>query len=73
VVEVKKMGDYVCIMVTNSGRIMVNEDKGRQGIGISNLNKRLKLFYASHPELTLQQLKDDRVAATIQLPITHGN
>jgi LytS/YehU family sensor histidine kinase len=73
VVEVKKMENHVFIMVTNSGKITVNEDKGRQGIGISNLNKRLKLFYSSHPELTLQQIKEDRVAASIQLPIEHSN
>jgi two-component system, LytTR family, sensor kinase len=73
VVEVKKMGNHIFIMVTNSGKITVNVDKSRQGIGISNLNKRLKLFYPSHPELILQQVKDDRVAASIQLPIEHSN
>jgi len=73
VVEVKKMENHVFIMVTNSGKITVNEDKSRLGIGISNLNKRLKLFYPSHPELILQQVKDDRVAASIQLPIEHSN
>lgn len=73
VVEVKKMGEEIYIMVTNSGKIMVNEEKGRQGIGIVNLNKRLKLFYPSHPELVLQQVQGDRVAAIIQLPIEHSN
>jgi LytS/YehU family sensor histidine kinase len=73
VVEVKKMESHVYIMVTNSGRITANEDKGRVGIGISNLNKRLKLFYPSHPELMLQQVKEDRVVASIQLPIEHSN
>ncbi|MEI8075445.1 MAG: histidine kinase [Bacteroidota bacterium] len=73
VVEVKKKGDLVSIMVTNNGKITVNEDKGRQGIGITNLNKRLKLFYPSHPELILQQVAGDRVAATIQLPMEHSN
>ncbi len=73
VVEVKKMENHVFIMVTNSGKITVNEDKSRLGIGISNLNKRLKLFYPSHPELILQQVKEDRVAASIQLPIEHSN
>lgn len=73
VVEVKKMGDLVYIMVTNSGKITANEDKGRQGIGISNLNKRLKLFYPSQPSLALQQVTADRVAATIQLPMEHSN
>jgi LytS/YehU family sensor histidine kinase len=73
VVEVKKMESHVYIMVTNSGRITANEDKGRVGIGISNLNKRLKLFYHSHPELMLQQVKEDRVVASIQLPIEHSN
>ena len=73
VVEVKKMNDQVFIMVTNSGKITVNEDKGRQGIGISNLNKRLKLFYPTQPSLALQQVTADRVAATIQLPMEHSN
>lgn len=73
VVEVKKMETHVFIMVTNSGKINVNEEKGRQGIGISNLNKRLKLFYPSHPELNLQQVNEDLVAAYIQLPIEHSN
>jgi LytS/YehU family sensor histidine kinase len=71
VVEVKKMEKHVFIMVTNSGKITVNEEKGRQGIGISNLNKRLKLFYPSHPELILEQVKEDQVLASIQLPIEH--
>ncbi len=73
VVEVKKMENHIFICVTNNGKITVNEDKVRQGIGISNLNKRLKLFYASHPELVLQQVKEDLVAASIQLPIEHNN
>jgi len=73
VVEVKKMNDLVYIMVTNSGKITVNEDKGRQGIGITNLNKRLKLFYPTQPSLVLQQVTADRVAATIQLPMEHSN
>ena len=73
VVEVKKMNDMVYIMVTNSGKITVNEDKGRQGIGISNLNKRLKLFYPTQPSLILQQVTVDRVAATIKLPMEHTN
>jgi LytS/YehU family sensor histidine kinase len=73
VVEVKKMNDLVYIMVTNSGKITVNEEKGRQGIGITNLNKRLKLFYPAQPSLKLQQVTVDRVAATIQLPMEHSN
>jgi hypothetical protein len=43
---------------------------GRQGIGIVNLNKRFRLFYANAPELTLSNINDHQVAARIQLPIS---
>ncbi len=74
VVEVKKTEGEVFIRVTNTGNIIeTHEEKGRQGIGISNLNKRLKLFYETAPELRLEQLQSNRVAVTIRLPIAHSN
>lgn len=74
VVEVKKIGEEIYIMVTNTGQLKeTHEEAGRQGIGITNLNKRLKLFYQTAPELRLEQLTSGRVAATIRLPIEHAD
>lgn len=71
-VEVKKMGEEIFISVINTGHIAGGEERGRLGIGITNLNKRLRLFYESAPELSLKNIAPDSVAAMIRLPITHA-
>jgi len=69
-VEVKKLGEELYITVINTGQIQPQEDKGRQGIGIVNLNKRFRLFYPNAPELSLNNINDQEVAARVQLPIS---
>jgi two-component system, LytTR family, sensor kinase len=69
-VEVKKMGESIYITVVNTGQISINEDKARQGIGIANLNKRFRLFYTDAPVLSLKNINNNSVAATVQLPLT---
>jgi LytS/YehU family sensor histidine kinase len=69
-VEVKKIGEELFITVINTGQIQQQEDKGRQGIGIVNLNKRFRLFYSNAPVLSLTNINDQQVAATVQLPIS---
>jgi LytS/YehU family sensor histidine kinase len=69
-VEVKKIGEELFITVVNTGQIQPQEDKGRQGIGIVNLNKRFRLFYANAPILSLTNINNHQVAATVQLPIS---
>ncbi len=65
--------NYLFINITNTGQL--NPDKKpvsgekRRGIGISNAKERLRLLYGEKSSLTVQNLNEKMVCATVKIPL----
>jgi sensor histidine kinase YesM len=66
IIAIKKQDDRVNISVENSGTIIPKE---MQGLGLRNLDERLKLHYAGNYSLSLKAMPGDKVLATFNIPV----
>jgi two-component sensor histidine kinase len=68
-VESELSNDYLKIFVKNSGQLK-NDDPGkRKGIGIKNSKERLRLLYGESASLTVENMNEQMVCATIRIPL----
>lgn len=58
------------IRVTNTGTLAV--DPAREGIGVTNSRKRLRLLFGDRVEFQLRQLESNEVACEVVLPIPNS-
>ena len=64
--EIAKIDHHIIITVENPGRITNHK---RVGLGIKNLQKRLKIQYGSEASFNLEEKNDGHVAAELRIPI----
>ena len=71
IVESKLDEKFVHIYVKNSGQMKVNGTKGerRRGIGINNSKERLRLLYGEKASLTVENMNEHMVCATVKVPL----
>ena len=71
IVESKLSEEFVNIYVKNTGQMKVNGTKGerRRGIGINNSKERLRLLYGEKASLTVENMNEKMVCATVKVPI----
>ena len=67
--EILKEETQLFIQVQNPGKI--SELKTSEGLGLKNLQERLKIQYKTNASFKLKQLDEGTVTATIRLPYTH--
>ena len=60
---------YLNIFVKNTGQI-INKSNGRKGIGITNARERLRLLYGEKALLTVEDMNEKLVCATIKIPLS---
>ena len=72
-IESKLSDDYLNIFVKNTGQLKpVNEaiNGKRRGIGIKNSRERLRLLYGENASLSVENMNEHMVCATIKIPLT---
>ncbi len=72
-IESKLSDDYLKIFVKNTGQLKpVNEavNGKRRGIGIKNSRERLRLLYGENASLSVENMNEHMVCATIKIPLT---
>lgn len=62
-----KQLDFLCIEVSSPGRL--SESKGKTGIGLKNLEERLRITYNGKASFELYENKEGRVCGTINIPL----
>ena len=67
--SIRPCGDSVCITISNSG--VFGADKGGNGIGMSNVRRRLALYYGSTSNLEVLS-EDDATTVRFLLPLPQG-
>ena len=68
VVQIKKEDNFVCIQVLNPGKL--TQQKKAKGLGVKNLQERLKIQYNDKASFSLNAVKKETVEAKILIPIT---
>ena len=68
-VNISKQSDSIVIQVINPGQLIVNENTDEH-LGLSNLTKRLQLYYKEKATFTLKETSERIVVATITIPVT---
>ncbi|OEK02703.1 hypothetical protein BFP97_14740 [Roseivirga sp. 4D4] len=65
--------DFLFINITNTGQLKRDKKQAsegkRRGIGISNARERLRLLYGEKSGLTVQNLNEHMVCATVKIPL----
>lgn len=71
IVESKMTDGFVIIYVKNTGQLKVSNTVGerRRGIGINNSKERLRLLYGQSASLTVENMNESMVCATVKVPI----
>ncbi|NVK84782.1 MAG: histidine kinase [Cytophagia bacterium] len=71
IVESKLNHDFVNIYVKNTGQLKVKGTTGerRRGIGINNSKERLRLLYGERATLSVENMNENMVCATVKVPI----
>lgn len=67
VVKISDKSDEIIIKITNPGSLDGNKSN-RHGVGVENLNKRLRYHYNGSASFTLKQPEKDLVQAEMKLP-----
>lgn len=70
-VESKLTDDFAYIYVKNTGQLKLNgsSTRNRRGIGISNSKERLRLLYGEKASLTVENMNEHMVCATVKIPM----
>jgi len=69
VIESEVNSDFLKIYIKNTGQIKVKSTE-RKGIGISNARERLRLLYGEKASLTVENMNEKMVCATIKIPLS---
>lgn len=70
IVESKLDQNFLVIYVKNTGQLKLKSDQhGRRGIGINNSKERLRLLYGDKANLTVENMNEEMVCATIRIPL----
>lgn len=69
VVESELSDEYLKIFVKNSGQLKNDKPGKRKGIGIKNSRERLRLLYGEKASLTVENMNEEMVCATIRIPL----
>lgn len=73
VVKTAVNNGFLFINITNTGQLKRIEKpiskENRRGIGISNAKERLRLLYGQEASLTVQNLNEKMVCATVKIPL----
>jgi LytS/YehU family sensor histidine kinase len=65
-ITIKKDEDFVSIQVLNPGRLFLNNTN--KGLGLKNLQERLKIQYKGNASIVLVELNQNVVEAKIRIP-----
>lgn len=68
-VESELSNDYLKIFVKNSGQLKNDQAGKRKGIGIKNSRERLRLLYGEKASLSVENMNEEMVCATIRIPL----
>jgi hypothetical protein len=71
-IEARREGEGLRICVTNSGFGLSPKVKGRTGVGLRNVESRLKLNYGTRAAFEIAELEQGDVKATLTLPLQHS-
>lgn len=70
IVESKLGQGFLIIYVKNTGQLKTKPNlNGRRGIGITNSKERLRLLYGDKANLTVENMNEEMVCATIRIPL----
>ncbi len=69
IVESELSDDYLKIFVKNSGQLKNSQPGKRKGIGIKNSRERLRLLYGEKASLSVENMNEEMVCATIRIPL----
>jgi LytS/YehU family sensor histidine kinase len=68
-VESKLSADFLTIYVKNTGQIKTEAAPKRRGIGITNAKERLRLLYGEKASLSVENINENMVCATVKIPL----
>jgi len=70
-IEGKRSGNQlkICVMNSGTGLNVKSNDRGRRGVGLRNIEARLKLHYGANATLEIAELDQRNVHVTIVLPL----
>jgi len=68
-IESELSNDYLKIFVKNSGQLRSDTPGKRKGIGIKNSRERLRLLYGEKASLSVENMNEQMVCATIRIPL----
>lgn len=70
IIETKLSHECLTIYVKNTGQLkMKTSNSNRRGIGINNSRERLRLLYGEKANLSVENLNEQMVCATIKIPL----
>jgi two-component system LytT family sensor kinase len=69
IIAARREGSTLWLRVSNSGVGLVAEDGGRKGVGLTNVQHRLRLHYGNDQTFSIEELVDGMVQVTITLPL----
>jgi two-component system LytT family sensor kinase len=73
-IEGKRDGDQlkICVMNSGTGLNVKSNDRGRRGVGLRNIEARLKLHYGADATLEIAEFDQRNVHVTIVLPLQYS-
>jgi hypothetical protein len=71
-IEGRRDGDRLRLSVVNSGIGLKQSSKGRRGVGLRNIEARLKLHYGPDAKLEIGELDQTNVHVSIALPLQYS-
>ena len=69
IVESKKTYEFLSIFVKNTGQLKGPNGTKRKGIGIGNAKERLRLLYGENANLSVENMSETMVCATVRIPL----
>ena len=69
-IESKKADDFLSIFVKNTGQLKGPNGSKRKGIGIGNAKERLRLLYGDNANLSVENMNEFMVCATVRIPLS---
>ena len=70
-IETKRNHEFFNLYVKNTGQLKTkpSEKRARRGIGIINSKERLRLLYGENASLTVENMNENMVCATVRIPL----
>jgi hypothetical protein len=70
ILAARRDGSTLQLRIANSGVGLLPGDKGRKGVGLANVQHRLRLHFADEQSFSIQELPDGMVEVIITLPLS---